>query len=142
MSNSLKISIVDDNKFFREGLRFFIESETEWTITQEEESGLSLIDKGFLIIPDIVLMDINMPKLNGIETTFNLLNGYSRTEIKFIAITLHSDRYHIEALIKAGFRGCILKKDVYSELKQAVEKVHTNGLYFKHASVRKLQNKL
>lgn len=132
MSGSLKISIIDDNKFFREGLRFLIESETNWKIVHEEDSGVKLIEKGFIVTPNIVLMDINMPKLNGIDTTFRLLNTYSRGQIKVIAITLHADKYDLEALIKAGFKGCILKKDVYSDLIKAVEQVMDNRVYFHH----------
>jgi len=133
MTRQLNIGIVDDNKFFREGLRFFIESKTEWRIVQEEESGIDLLEKGFIIIPDILLMDINMPGLNGIDTTFQILSRYSRLNTKVIAVTLHSDNNNIEALIKAGFRGCILKKNVYTDLIKAVNIVKDGRVYFNNS---------
>lgn len=133
MTRPLNVGIVDDNKYFREGLRFFIESKTEWCIVQEEKSGVDLLEKGFNIIPDILLMDINMPDLNGIDTTFKILSRYSRVNTKVIAVTLNSDNNKIEALIKAGFRGCILKKNVYTDLIKAVTIVKDGSVYFNNS---------
>jgi DNA-binding NarL/FixJ family response regulator len=135
MGDPLKICIVDDNRFFRDGLRFFIESETNWRVVQEESSGTALLKRGFMAPPDIVLMDINMPGLNGIDTTFKLLNDHPKANTKVIAVTMYADHYFLETLIGAGFKGCILKKNVYKELRDAVRKIQAGRLYFKDQAI-------
>jgi len=130
MRSGLKISIVDDNKIFRDGLRFFIENNTDWEIICEASSGIEFIEKECDDFPDIVLMDINMPGLNGIDSTFQYISKHSRFHIKVIALTMYAHDFHIQSFMEAGIKGCILKKDVYAELKVAVEKVMKNGVYY------------
>lgn len=132
MSEQLKVSIVDDNRFFRDGLRFFIETQTNWTILHEKSSGLDLLKTQIDELPDVVFMDINMPGLNGMETLKRFYSNPKCADVKTIALTMYSDKYHKQSLIEANFSACILKRDVYKELKHAVEAIINGELYFKN----------
>ncbi len=131
MNKGVKISIVDDNKIFREGLRFFIENNTDWKILHEVSSGTEFVDLDIKDFPDVVLMDINMPGRNGLESTFDFMVKHVRFDIKVIALTMYLDDFHIKSFINAGISGCILKRDVYNQLSEAVDTVLNRGVYFK-----------
>ncbi len=131
MNKGVKISIVDDNKIFREGLRFFIENNTEWQILHEVSSGTEFVNLNMSDFPDIVLMDINTPGRNGFESTFDFMAKHLRFDIKVIALTMYLNDFQKISFLNAGISGCILKKDVYHELSEAVETVLNKGVYFK-----------
>ncbi len=130
MNKGYRVSIVDDNKVFRDGLRFFIETQTNWEILQEASSGIEFLEAERSDFPDIVFMDINMPLLNGMKTIQEFFAKYARYNVKVIGITMYSSEYQLQSLIEAGFSACVLKKDVYNCLKLAVDKVMSNGMYF------------
>ncbi len=136
MSRRLKIIIVDDNSTFREGLRFFIENHTNWIVIQEESSGIDFLQKGFTQLPDIILMDINMPIMNGVETIYQFFSIHAPSPIKVIATTMHIDEFRLQKLIEVGFSGFLLKKDIYNYLKEAADKVMQGGVYF-HKYIKK-----
>lgn len=122
MKDNLKIAIVDDNKIFRAGLRFFIETNTNWEISCEASSGNEFIEKRCMNIPNIVFMDINMPGLDGLQTASHYISKYPHHNIKVIAITMHCSQLLLQSLKEHGFMDCVLKKDVYTELIPTVEK--------------------
>ncbi len=131
MNKGVKISIVDDNEIFRDGLRFFIENNTDWKIIHEVSSGTEFVNLNIKDFPDVVLMDINMPGRNGLESTFDFMVKHARFDIKVIALTMYLDDFHIKSFINAGISGCILKRDVYNQLSEAVDIVLNRGVYFK-----------
>jgi len=131
MNNEVKVSIVDDNEIFRDGLRFFIENNTEWQILHEVSSGNEFVNLSMDEFPDIVLMDINMPGRDGFETTYKFMLKHARFDIKVIALTMYMNDFQMKSFMKAGISGCILKKDVYQHLIEAVETVLHKGVYFK-----------
>lgn len=123
----MNIYLVDDNITFRNALKFFLERSLNHTVIGENEDG-----EGFLLsdwqIADIVLMDINMPKTNGIKATKHGTQNFRYAKI--IAVSLFKDKYTIEELIKAGFKGFVCKNEVYVELEKAILKVNNGSYYF------------
>ncbi len=128
-SDELKICLVDDNDIFREGVKYLLNSYTNWKIVQEYSSGEAfyneVIKKEF---PDIVLMDYKMRGVDGITITRKYLARFP--EVKVIAVTMHTYKLFSEELIMAGFKGCIEKGRLYDHIKPAVESVMNGGLYF------------
>ncbi len=130
MHKGIKISIVHDNKIFREGLRFFIEDNTDWSILHETSSGVEFLKLQLKEFPDVVLMDINMPEREAFSLTYDFLSKYTQYNIKVIGLTMYANDLHIKKYMEAGISGCLLKKDIYKHLQEAVEEVINDRFYF------------
>ncbi|MBI9065009.1 MAG: response regulator transcription factor [Marinilabiliaceae bacterium] len=128
MGKELKIGIVDDNTAFRESLRFFIETILHHQIISETRNGKEFLTTALNPTPDILLMDIEMPILNGLEIAKLLIHQNYPAQI--IAISNHSERIITERLKSIGFKGIINKNNIYAELPRAINRVILNQLYF------------
>jgi len=128
MGKALKIGIVDDNKAFRDSLRFFTESILKHQVISEAHDGQHYLSMAFDHIPDIVLMDIEMPGVNGMETTRQLLQ--QNFPAKIIAVTNHTEKYLIKELIAIGFKGTVFKNNIHADLPEALDKVEKGQLFF------------
>lgn len=127
--NKLKVCLVDDNKSFREALKYFIEINTDWEIVNEFHSGVDFIEQfNKVVLPDVVFIDYQMPGIDGILTAEQIL--YDCRFINFIAVTMYTNKLFLEELIGSGFKGCIHKKDVHTQLIPAVETVLKGSVYF------------
>ncbi|MDF9406932.1 MAG: Transcriptional regulatory protein DegU [Pelotomaculum sp. PtaB.Bin013] len=109
----VKILITDDHTLVREGLRKILSTEEAIEVVGEAEDGQQAIEQAMKIKPDIILMDITMPKVNGIEATRIIKNECP--EIGIIALTIHDQEEYLFELIKAGASGYVLK-DISSDL--------------------------
>lgn len=124
----MRLIIVDDSNQFRESICFFSEVKLGHEITASYVSPIPLINPEKIIDADIILMDIEMPDMNGIEATKKILrNNHTR---KIIAVTNHQEKAYLEDLIRAGFRGCVFKNNIFDELQSALKAVINNRLYF------------
>jgi DNA-binding NarL/FixJ family response regulator len=128
MKSKIKIIIVDDNPIFLEGITTFLSKESTYEIIACFESGNVLLDHINNYNPDLVLLDIEMPGLNGIETARTL--NWFRTEVKLIAITMYQDGVYLKQLIEAGFHGFVNKNNVYKNLPQIITSVLRNEFAF------------
>ncbi len=108
MEKKAKILVVDDHAVVRKGLQFFLESNPSFEVIGEAESGEESVVKARELKPDIILMDVRMPGLNGIEACRMILE--EQPEIKVVMLTSYSDEESVMASILAGARGYILKK--------------------------------
>jgi DNA-binding NarL/FixJ family response regulator len=134
------IIIVDDHKIFRDGLIMLLNNFDFVSVVGQASNGeefLELIDK---VIPDIVLMDINMPKMNGIEATKQALKKYP--EIKIIALTSFADDEYIEQMISAGVEGYMLKRSDIEDFEKAIKKVARGGSYFSSEIIKVISRNL
>ncbi len=123
-----KIIIVDDHEMFRDGLKFLLSELPDIDVIAEAEDGIKFLELLETHIPDIVLMDINMPNMDGIEATRKALE--INPDIKIIAITMFGDQDYYYKMVHAGAVGFLLKKSGSSELSQAIEKVMSGSDYF------------
>ncbi len=133
----VKITIVDDSATFREGLRFYIEKILNHEVVAEASNGLELLNIINEYKTDAILMDIEMPGLNGIETTRRLMaTGY----YKIIAVTNYDEPAYMNELVFAGFKGCIIKKNLFEQLEKALKFVLKGDIYFPDNNLIKPNN--
>ncbi len=121
MDNVLKVIVVDDHEFFRKGLVFVLNRLKYVELIAEASNGIEFLDILEKNVPDIVLMDISMPNLNGIEASKLALAKYP--ELKIILLSSHQDEQFLEAGIEAGIKGFLLKnidKDILDHALQVV----------------------
>lgn len=116
-----KIIIADDHRMVREGLRSLIESQPGLSMIAEARDGLEAVGLSKKHNPDLVVMDISMPNLNGIEATRRIKEGMDKTKV--IILSMHADRRYVAEALKAGADGYLLKDAAFVELSQAIRTV-------------------
>jgi two-component system response regulator NreC len=124
---NLRILIADDHKMMREGLGKLIAEQPDMTVIAEAEDGLSAVRLAAELSPDIILMDVTMPRLNGIEATRRIVA--SGTAAKIIALSMHLERRMVLNMLNAGVSGYLLKDCAFDELIHAIGTVATNRTY-------------
>ena len=124
---SIRILVVDDHKIFREGLRSLVEKQPGMEVIGEVENGRKAIQLVQELLPDVIIMDIAMPDLNGIEATRQILA--KAPSIKVVALSMHSDKRFVVEMLKAGASGFLLKDCAFEELAHAIRAVRTNRTY-------------
>ena len=123
----IKILIADDHQLFREGLMTLLSSALNIEIVAQAENGKQTIEKAKKLSPDIILMDIGMPIINGIEATGIL--QIEAPKIKVIALTMHSEKHFIKGMLEAGAYGYLFKNCAYDELIDAINTVFAGKKY-------------
>jgi DNA-binding NarL/FixJ family response regulator len=124
---SVKILIADDHKIIREGLRALIERKPGMEVIGEVENGRKAVQLVQELLIDIIVMDIAMPDLNGIEATRQIVARAPR--IKVIALSMHSDKRFVVEMLKAGASGFLLKDCAFEELIYAINAVRANRTF-------------
>jgi len=130
-----KILICDDHKIFREGLRALLEKQPGVKVAGEARDGIEAVRLAKELSPDIVIMDISMPGLNGIEASRKLVKA--RKASRIIALSMHNDRKYVTEIFKAGARAYLLKDSAFEELMDAIKAV-TCGRFFLSAGITSL----
>jgi len=123
-----KIIIADDHQMFIDGLKSLLNTNNQLEIVGEANNGKQLLELLANTPSDIVLMDVNMPEMDGVEATKQLAQHYPH--IKVLMLTMFNTRDYIEKLLKAGAHGYILKNTGKEELFEAIEKVMAGESYF------------
>ncbi len=124
----LNIIIADDNNTFRQGLRFFLENIQNHKVTAEANNGIELLNISKIQYADILLVDIEMPEMDGITAIKKVL--FHNHHLKTIAITGYQDSTYLVELINAGFKGCVFKKNIFEELMPAIKNIMAGKTYF------------
>ena len=132
--NVIKVLLAEDHTIVRKGLCALLEKEVDINIVAEAENGREAIEKAQETKPDVVVMDIGMPILNGIETLRQLKKGYP--EIKVIILTVHTSEEYVLQALKFGASGYLVKKAAPSDLVAAIHEVH-NGKSYLSTSISK-----
>ncbi len=118
-----RILIVDDHQLFRDGLKALINSETDMEVIGEAENGQRAVELARDLQPDVILMDVKMPVMDGIEATRRILSEMSG--MKILALSMYSGEGFNSGIMRAGALGYILKGGEFEELASAVRKVAT-----------------
>ncbi|MGA2624790.1 MAG: response regulator transcription factor [Bacteroidota bacterium] len=124
---SVRVLLADDHKIVREGLRSILENELKMSVVGQAEDGRAAVTLAKQLQPDIVIIDISMPDLNGIEATRQILADNPGGKI--IALSMHSDKRYVMQMLEAGASGYLLKHCAVDELQQAIQAVMAQKIY-------------
>jgi len=124
---SIKLLIVDDYDAMRNDIKSFVSKQPDIEVVGEAKDGETAVELAKKLSPDVVLMDISMPKLSGIEASGNILGDNSAARI--IILSTHSDKRFVEAGLKAGALGYVLKTSIFDDLIPALRAVMANELF-------------
>ncbi len=128
LGRNCKIILVDDHPIYREGIKLLIEMEHIGQVIAEAGNGKDFLDLLEYLAPDIVIMDIDMPIIDGIQATQKALELHP--EIKILILSMHGDNKYYTRFIDAGAKGFILKTAGKEELESAIRKIINGGSYF------------
>ncbi len=132
MMLNVRILLADDHKIMREGLKSLLEKSPGLNVIAEAENGLETLELAKELHPDIIIMDVAMPDMNGIEATRTVLCETEDTRI--IALSMHSDHRFVTEMLKAGASGYLLKQSAFEELASAIKAV-MDGKTFLSSSI-------
>ena len=132
----IKLFLVDDHKIFREGLKQLIEIEEIGTVIAEASNGQEFLSKLSDPLPDLILMDISMPVMNGIEATKVAIEKYP--ELIILALSMHGDEEYYYKMIEAGVKGFLLKDSGIKEIEKAIYSVVDGESYFSNELLRQI----
>lgn len=132
----IKVLLADDHPIVREGLRAYLSTQPSLSIVGEAADGMDVIEKTKALGPHIVLMDIAMPGLNGIETTRHL--HASGADARVLILSVHDEREYLVESFRAGARGYLLKDSAPSDVIRAIEAVHGGDPFYTVGTARLL----
>jgi two-component system, NarL family, response regulator NreC len=124
---TIRILLADDHKIVRDGLRSLLEKDDDLKVVGEAPNGQVAVKLNHELSPDIVVMDIGMPIMNGIEATERIVED--RPEAKIIGLSMHSDRRFVSSMLEAGASGYLLKDCAFDELVDAIRTVLSGQVY-------------
>jgi two-component system response regulator NreC len=124
---SIRILLADDHKIVRQGLRALLEKQQDLEVVAEAEIGRDAVRLAEEMAPDVVIMDITMPDLNGVEAAKQILD--KSPDIKIVALSIHSDALFVTEMLKSGAAGYLLKDCAFEELVRAIRTVLDNKTY-------------
>jgi len=125
---TVRILVADDHEIVRQGLRALLEAQPGWQVVAEAIDGREALDKAKRLHPDVVVLDVSMPNLNGLEATRQIRKALPQTEV--LILTMHDSEQLVREVLEAGARGYVLKSDAGRELVTAVESVRKSKPHF------------
>jgi DNA-binding NarL/FixJ family response regulator len=126
-SEKLRLLLADDHAVVRDGLKLLINNQPDMEVVGEAENGNIALQKAKELHPDIIIMDVSMPELNGVQATERLKVSCPR--VKVIALSAYSDEAHIRQLLSSGASSYVLKRTITEELIRAIRTVADGGVY-------------
>ena len=138
-SAQIAVLLVDDHSIVRQGLRLLIEENDDIKIIGEAKTGREAVKIAAQHSPDIVIMDIAMPLMNGIQATQQILKASHRTKV--LILSAHSDPEYVKQVIEVGASGYLLKHTSGKELTEALRKLKKGGTFFSADIAREVKSK-
>jgi DNA-binding NarL/FixJ family response regulator len=127
-SGPVRILLADDHDLVRQGIRAVLQERPGWEICGEASNGREAVEKAQLLKPDIVIVDVGMPYLNGVDATRQITK--TNPAVKVLVLTIHPSEQIINEVLEAGAKGYLLKSDAAQELINGVESILRNKPYF------------
>ena len=127
--SAVRILVADDHEVMRLGMRNLLEAQDHWTVCAEASNGQEAVDKTLQCQPDVVILDITMPTMNGLEAASHISASYP--EIPIILFSLHLSDEMMNTLNHATIRGAVSKSEAGRDLVEAVETVLNGGTFFR-----------
>jgi DNA-binding NarL/FixJ family response regulator len=124
---SLRLVLADDHPIFREGVRSLLCSQPGVEVVAEVEDGVAAVEAALTEKPDVVVIDVSMPGMNGLDATLRI--RAEAPEVKVLCLSMHSDRRFVDAALRSGARGYLLKECALEELVSAVHAVVAGQIY-------------
>lgn len=118
----IRILIADDHAVVRSGLRVLLEAQNDFTVVGEASTGLETVEQTLVLSPDVLLLDIAMPDLNGLEAARRISSD--APEVHILVLTMHDDEGYLRRFLEMGAAGYVLKKAADTELADAIRAVH------------------
>jgi len=131
MTRGLRLLLADDHELIRKGIRAVIEAQPGWTVCGEAGNGREAVEEAHRLKPDIVVMDLTMPDLNGLDATRRIRKELPQTEV--LILTIHDSEQLLLAVLKAGAKAYLLKSDIANTLLAAIESLSQSKPFFSSA---------
>ena len=122
---TVRVLVADDHALLRQGIRSLLEARLGWQVVGEAVNGREAVEKAAQLKPDVVLLDITMPELNGIEATRQILKAVPETEV--LILTMHESEKTMREVLQAGARGFVLKSEAPSDLLSSIQALHKHN---------------
>lgn len=140
MNMAITVMITDDHSMIREGLKNLLELDGDIKVIAEAENGVECLEQLNQYSPDILLLDINMPKMNGLEVLQNIKERHLK--VKVLVLTVHNEVEYLMKAIDIGVEGYILKDSESDELKKAINAVYSGETYIQPNLIPRLNAKM
>jgi DNA-binding NarL/FixJ family response regulator len=127
---TVRILVVDDHPVVRHGLRTLLRSRPEWEIIDEAEDGLEAVEKADRLQPDVILLDVSMPRMDGLEACRRIRKSVPKSEV--LIVTQHDSPQMMREALGAGARGYVVKSEAARDLLAAVDTVSQHRFFDAH----------
>lgn len=128
VAKRLRILVADDHEVVRRGVRALLESQPGWEVSGEACDGREAVEKARSLRPDILVLDVSMPGMNGLEVTREVVAALP--EVRVLILTMHESQHFLNEALDAGAHGYLLKSDAGRDLVTAVETLRARRLFF------------
>jgi two-component system response regulator NreC len=128
---SIRIILADDHKITRQGLRLLLDKQSDMEVIAETQDGRTAVQLAEKLLPDVVIMDVSMPDLNGVEASRQITSRFPN--IRIIALSMHSDTLFVAEMLRSGASGYLLKDCAFEELARAIRTVIAGKTYLSPA---------
>ena len=135
-----KVMITDDHSLIREGIRQLLEFDGSIEVIGEASNGVECLEKLEVLSPDVLLLDINMPKMNGLEVLKKLKDNKSK--VKVLVLTVHNETEYLMKAVEIGINGYVLKDSESAELKKAIFAIADGENYIQPSLIPALNSKM
>lgn len=131
LSTKIRVLLADDHTILRKGVRMLIDSQSDMEVVGEARTGLEAVAEVRKLKPDVVVMDVSMPDLNGIEATRQICDESAGARV--VALSMHRDSVYVREILRAGARGYLLKESEDDDLLKAIRSVHRGEAFLSPA---------
>lgn len=131
LNKKIRVLLADDHKILRKGVRMLIDSQPDMEVVGEAKTGREAIEEARQLKPDIVVMDVSMPELNGIESTRQICGEMKN--VKVVALSMHRDSVYVREILRAGASGYLVKDSEDDDLVKAIRAIHQGEAFLSPA---------